>query len=68
MYGELLPRGVNRALDTKHLNAKAGSTLIDLGMGIGKVVLQVYLQHASLTRVYGIELSFARFQVHELMN
>jgi hypothetical protein len=65
LYGELLPRGVNRALDSKHLNAlKQGQqSLLDLGMGTGKVVLQVFLQCPNLNFVYGVELSSARFRV-----
>ena len=40
--------GVNRALNSKHLNAKAGKELFDLGMGIGKVVMQVRRVHLVL--------------------
>lgn len=67
LYGELLPRGVNRALDSKHLDASrpATHTLLDLGMGTGKVVLQVFLQCPNLTHVYGVELSPARFRLAE---
>lgn len=65
LYGELLPRGVNRALDSKHLHAlkREHKSLLDLGMGTGKVVLQVFLQCPNLSFVYGVELSLARFRI-----
>lgn len=61
MYGELLPRGVNKALGSKHLNAASARTLFDLGMGIGKVVIQAFLQYRNLEFVYGVELSAGRY-------
>ncbi|CAM9966000.1 unnamed protein product, partial [Ectocarpus sp. 8 AP-2014] len=65
LYGELLPRGVNKAMGPRHLNAAKASTIYDLGMGTGKVAMQVFLQFPNLTRVYGIELSQARFELGE---
>ena len=67
LYGELLPRGVNRALDSRHLDAARPSThtLLDMGMGTGKVVMQVFLQCLNLTDVYGVELSPARYRLAE---
>jgi hypothetical protein len=67
LYGELLPRGVNRALDSRHLDATRQSThtLLDMGMGTGKVVMQVFLQCLNLTDVYGVELSPARYRLAE---
>ena len=67
LYGELLPRGVNRALDSKHLDACRPNqhTLLDLGMGTGKVVIQVFLQCPNLSFVYGVELSLARYRIAE---
>lgn len=61
LYGELLPRGVNKALGSKHLNAASARTLFDLGMGIGKVVIQAFLQYRNLEFVYGVELSAGRY-------
>jgi len=61
LYGELLPRGVNKALGSKHLNASSARTLFDLGMGIGKVVIQAFLQYRNLEFVYGVELSAGRY-------
>lgn len=49
----------------KHLNAAKASTVFDLGMGTGKVAMQVFLQFPNLIRVYGVELSRARFALGE---
>lgn len=65
LYGELLPRGVNKALDERHLDARRASSLYDLGMGTGKVAMQAFLQFPNLKRVYGVELSQARYKVAE---
>ena len=65
LYGELLPRVVNKALGTRHLNAANCKTLFDMGMGIGKVVLQAFLQFRNLEFVYGVELSVGRFNIAE---
>ncbi|KAJ8605221.1 hypothetical protein CTAYLR_000465, partial [Chrysophaeum taylorii] len=65
LYGELLPRGVNKALDERHLDARRATSLFDLGMGTGKVAMQAFLQFPNLRRVYGVELSSARFKVAE---
>ena len=65
LYGELLPRGVHKALDARHLDAARASSVYDLGCGTGKVALQAFLQFPNLKRVYGVELSLARFHVAE---
>jgi len=65
LYGELLPRGVHKALDAQHLDAASATGLYDLGMGTGKVIMQAFLQHENLQRCYGVELSLARFKVAE---
>uniref|UniRef100_A0A7S1U7X2 DOT1 domain-containing protein n=1 Tax=Phaeomonas parva TaxID=124430 RepID=A0A7S1U7X2_9STRA len=61
LYGEMLPRGVNRACGRDRLNLETTSTFYDLGMGLGKVCLQVFIQHPHLKLVYGVELSRARY-------
>ena len=43
LYGELLPRGVHKALDARHLDAARASSVYDLGCGTGKVALQAFL-------------------------
>ena len=65
LYGELLPRGVNKALGSNHLNAASCKTLFDMGMGIGKVVIQAFLQFRNLEFVYGVELSTGRYNIAE---
>ncbi|CAM9872037.1 unnamed protein product, partial [Discosporangium mesarthrocarpum] len=37
LYGELLPRGVNKAMGLRHLHAAKANVIFDLGMGTGKV-------------------------------
>eukprot|EP01041_Mallomonas_annulata_P007804 gene7804-15968_t len=65
LYGELLPRGANRALDDGHLHAQDAVTLFDLGCGTGKIAIQAFLQYRNLLYVYGVELSVGRYNVAE---
>ena len=65
LYGELLPRGVNKALGGSRLAAGSASVLFDLGMGTGKVLIQAFLQFKNLRYVYGVELSTGRYKVAE---
>jgi len=65
LYGELLPRGVNKALDERHLDARRATVLFDLGMGTGKVAMQSFLQFPNVRRVFGVELSSARYRLAE---
>ena len=65
LYGELLPRGVNKALDSVHLNGRKAKVLYDLGMGTGKVAIQAFLQFRNLRYVYGVELSHGRYLMAE---
>jgi len=62
LYGELLPRGVNKALGTHRLHAARATSLFDLGMGTGKILIQAFLQYKNLTYVHGVELSEARYR------
>ena len=62
LYGELLPRGVNKALGSDRLDACNASVLFDLGMGTGKVAIQSFVQFRNLTYVYGVELSEGRYK------
>ncbi|CAM9659186.1 unnamed protein product, partial [Heterosigma akashiwo] len=66
LYGELLPRGVNKALGRGCLNAADARVVYDLGMGLGKVAMQAFLQFPHLARVYGVELSKARYELAAL--
>lgn len=91
LYGELLPRGINKALGDMRLRGSEAEVVFELGMGIGKVAMQVFLQFSGQTvteietegawgegledgdprrggrlrRVYGVELSSARFFIAE---
>lgn len=65
LYGELLPRGANKALGAKRLDAESAETLFDLGMGTGKILLQAFLQFRNLRYIYGVELSAGRYQLAE---
>lgn len=65
LYGELLPRGVNKALGSARMAANNAAVLFDLGMGTGKVLIQAFLQFKNLRYVYGIELSAGRYKIAE---
>lgn len=62
LYGELLPRGCNKAFSNNRLAVEYSTCLFDLGCGTGKVLLQAFLQFTNLQYVYGIELSSGRYQ------
>jgi hypothetical protein len=62
LYGEVQTAGVTRLLDADHLDAAAAQHVVDLGMGCGRLVLQVALQFPHLASVVGIELAGSRFQ------
>jgi hypothetical protein len=65
LYGEVLPRGVNKILDTEHMNAADAKSLYDCGMGTGKLALQAWLQFPNLEKVVGVELAISRFIIGE---
>jgi len=65
LYGELLPRGANRAFDSQHLHCATASVLFDLGCGTGKIAVQAFLQYRNLEYVYGVEISAGRYSVAE---
>jgi hypothetical protein len=56
VYGEIRPSGVTKMMEL-FLKANPDATcLADLGMGLGKLALQVFLQYPKLTRVVGVEM------------
>eukprot|EP01035_Chromulina_nebulosa_P017950 gene17950-23577_t len=61
LYGELLPRGANKAFSPKRLSSESATCLFDLGMGTGKIAIQAFLQFRNLRYVYGVELSVGRY-------
>jgi hypothetical protein len=70
LYGELLPDAVTKSLQATHLGgALSGNEnnglILELGMGSGKVALQMFLQCLSARRVFGVELVTSRFQLAE---
>ncbi|KAA0175794.1 hypothetical protein FNF27_02880 [Cafeteria roenbergensis] len=65
LYGELLPMGVCKLMNQYHLAAGSARSLLDLGMGTGKLVMQVFLLYPNLTRVVGVELSRSRYAIAE---
>lgn len=65
LYGEVLPAGVCKLLDEKHLNASSARSLVDLGMGTGKLALQAFLTYENLTSVVGVELCHSRYLIAE---
>lgn len=65
LYGEILASGVSKLLDDDHLRASKAQVLYDLGMGVGKLCLQAFLQFPSLRLVFGIELAFSRYKMAE---
>lgn len=65
LYGELLPRGANKAMESERLNVGNAKTLFDLGMGTGKILIQAFLQFRNLRYVYGVELAEGRYRLAE---
>ena len=60
LFGEILFAGVERLLDDTHCCVGAATEVIDLGMGIGKLCMQVFLSHPHVKRVIGIEMAPSR--------
>lgn len=65
LFGELLVNGVCKALDILHMDVSTASSLCDLGMGLGKLVIQCYLQYPNLKYVLGVELARSRYSIGE---
>ncbi len=74
LYGELLPRGINKALLPGRLDGARAGVIYELGMGVGKVAMQCFLQFPTSSstaggglprRVFGVELSSARYDKAE---
>jgi len=68
LFGEVLPAGVDKLLDKNHLCASEAVSLTDMGAGMGKLVLQAFLQFTCLKTVQGIELCPSRYKesVHRI--
>jgi tRNA G46 methylase TrmB len=63
LYGELTPVGVRQLGDPLRLDFEHSKTIYDLGMGAGKVVLQIYHEYPTVTKVVGIEYSRSRYDL-----
>ena len=63
LYGEVLPEGVVKLLDSKHLNIREATCIFDLGAGLGKLALQTFMQYTNVKEFVGVELSVTRFQL-----
>jgi hypothetical protein len=68
-YGELLPDGVRKLFDAEHLDVGNTTTLLDLGMGTGKVLMQAFLAAPRDTphvrTLVGVELAKSRYALAE---
>eukprot|EP00746_Dinoflagellata_sp_MGD_P028415 gnl/MRDRNA2_/MRDRNA2_167145_c0_seq1.p1 gnl/MRDRNA2_/MRDRNA2_167145_c0~~gnl/MRDRNA2_/MRDRNA2_167145_c0_seq1.p1 ORF type:complete len:279 (-),score=50.02 gnl/MRDRNA2_/MRDRNA2_167145_c0_seq1:134-907(-) len=64
-YGELLPGGLSKVVSSDRLNATTEDCQVafELGMGSGKVALQLFTQCPNLKLVVGIELAQVRHQI-----
>jgi len=61
LFGEFLATGVHRAFDVEHLDGSRATVVYDFGMGLGKLLLQVYLQFPNIRSCVGVELSPNRY-------
>ena len=66
-YGELLPRGLSKALGVGRLEAGRPevAVLLELGMGIGNIAVQCFAECPNLQRVLGVELCPGRYAAAE---
>ena len=62
LFGEVLPTGIDRLCDADLLNIRQQRSLIDLGCGLGKLIVQVFFACPNLETVWGIEFSRSRFE------
>jgi hypothetical protein len=62
-FGEIMPSGVEKMLDARHLDAQRATVIYDLGMGIGRVAIQTFFQYPNVQKVVGIEISPNRTKV-----
>lgn len=60
VYGELTANGVRQLSGFLGLNEATEASFVDLGAGVGKAVVQIYLEYPRVRRVLGVELSPGR--------
>ncbi len=56
---------MTRILDMRHMRAAKASVLFDLGMGLGKLLLQSFFQYPNIRYVCGVELALSRYRLAE---
>jgi len=61
LFGEFLATGVHRAFDVEHLDASRADVIYDFGMGLGKLMMQAYMEYTNVTKFVGVELSPSRY-------
>lgn len=63
-YGEILPRGMSKALSEDRLRASCEgvTTFLELGMGSGKAAIQAFFECPNLLLVTGVELAPERYK------
>lgn len=68
LYGEMLPDGVSKILSRDRLGAALqgpDAFVLELGMGSGKVAMQMFLQCPAVKTVLGVELVNSRYAIGE---
>jgi len=67
LYGEFLPDGVSKVLGLERLGGalQGASSVLELGMGSGKVALQIFVQCPTVRNMLGIELVQSRYLIGE---
>lgn len=63
LYGELLPETVSLVLEQLGCRDEACGSILELGMGTGKVAFQAFFQCRGCETVVGVEISPPRFEV-----
>lgn len=63
LYGEMLPDGLSKAISDKRLNVDEAKLVLELGMGTGKLAMQIFAQVPTVERIVGIELAPSRYQI-----
>ncbi|CAE7377337.1 unnamed protein product [Symbiodinium natans] len=60
VYGELTANGVRQLSSFLGLDEATDASFVDLGAGVGKLVVQIYLENPRVRRALGVELSPGR--------
>lgn len=65
LYGEITSKGLKTIFQQLEENgsSKRFESLVDLGSGVGRLVMLAFLFYENITSVTGIEMSSARFEV-----